>query len=137
LFDEVGKQFGIESIARMKISASNDINEKSITEFNNSGHKIDIYGIGTNLVTCQLQPFVFITLTNKLVGYSSLYKNSNNNQYIISEKAKDSLNREEIKLRSKLLLSKGECLNESNIYKTREALIHNLKSIYNIIILHK
>ena len=40
----------------MKIVASNDINEVAIEELNTSGHAIDMYGIGTNLVTCQAQP---------------------------------------------------------------------------------
>jgi hypothetical protein len=43
------------------VSASNDINERAIKEFNLKGHALDILGIGTNLVTCQLQPFVEIT----------------------------------------------------------------------------
>ncbi len=132
----MGKQYGIESIARMKISASNDINERSITEFNTAGHKIDIYGIGTNLVTCQLQPFVYITFENKKLGYSTLYKDINNT-YFISEKSIDELNSKETFQRSKLLLSKGQCHNESNINKTRESLIQNLKSIHDIICLNK
>lgn len=36
--------------------ASNDINEESLTKFNKGGHEIDVFGIGTNLVTCQKQP---------------------------------------------------------------------------------
>ena len=40
----------------MKIVASNDINEKTLQELNEAKHEIDIFGIGTNLVTCQLQP---------------------------------------------------------------------------------
>lgn len=48
------------------ISASNDINERSLKEFNEKvsfknwfkGHEIDTFGIGTNLVTCQAQPYM-------------------------------------------------------------------------------
>ena len=40
----------------MKIVASNDINEAAIKELNAKNHAIDMFGIGTNLVTCQAQP---------------------------------------------------------------------------------
>lgn len=40
----------------LKIVASNDINEKVLYELKNNKHEIDIFGIGTNLVTCQSQP---------------------------------------------------------------------------------
>jgi nicotinate phosphoribosyltransferase len=36
--------------------ASNDINEDSIRSLISRNHKIDVFGIGTNLVTCQAQP---------------------------------------------------------------------------------
>ena len=36
----------------MSIVASNDINEDRIREFNQVGHEMNVYGIGTNLVTC-------------------------------------------------------------------------------------
>ena len=36
----------------MKVVASNDINEKVIRELNAANHEIDVFGIGTNLVTC-------------------------------------------------------------------------------------
>merc|ERR1712194_225303 len=39
-----------------KVAASNDINEATLQSLNEQGHGIDIYGIGTNLVTCQAQP---------------------------------------------------------------------------------
>ena len=40
----------------LDIVASNDINEKILIELNQTGHAITVYGIGTNLVTCQAQP---------------------------------------------------------------------------------
>jgi len=36
--------------------ASNDINEPVLHKLRESGHEIDVFGIGTNLVTCQAQP---------------------------------------------------------------------------------
>jgi len=38
------------------IVASNDINETSLKALKENGHEIDVFGIGTNLVTCQAQP---------------------------------------------------------------------------------
>jgi len=40
----------------LKIVASNDINEAAIKELNSKNHAVDMFGIGTNLVTCQAQP---------------------------------------------------------------------------------
>ena len=41
---------------KCSIVASNDINETILHALNEQGHDIDVYGIGTNLVTCQAQP---------------------------------------------------------------------------------
>lgn len=43
-------------LTHLKIVASNDINEKAIKELKVQNHEIDMFGIGTNLVTCQAQP---------------------------------------------------------------------------------
>ena len=40
----------------LKIVASNDINEATLHALNQQGHSIDIFGIGTHLVTCHEQP---------------------------------------------------------------------------------
>jgi nicotinate phosphoribosyltransferase len=40
----------------LKIVASNDINEDVLHALNKQDHAITMYGIGTNLVTCQAQP---------------------------------------------------------------------------------
>jgi nicotinate phosphoribosyltransferase len=40
----------------LTITASNDINEKAMTEMYRQGHEINIFGIGTNQVTCEAQP---------------------------------------------------------------------------------
>ena len=52
LFAEVTERFG-KDLTHMKIVASNDINETTIKQLNAQQHAIDMFGIGTNLVTCQ------------------------------------------------------------------------------------
>lgn len=42
--------------ANLDIVASNDINEDVLHALNKQGHAITVFGIGTNLVTCQAQP---------------------------------------------------------------------------------
>ena len=48
---DTGNKFKYD-FSDMSIVASNDINEDRIREFNASGHEMNVYGIGTNLVTC-------------------------------------------------------------------------------------
>ena len=55
LWKEVGEKYN-QDFSNLAVVASNDINEKTIRELNDSNHEIDIFGIGTNLVTCQAQP---------------------------------------------------------------------------------
>jgi len=40
----------------LRIVASNDINEATLHALNQQGHSIDVFGIGTHLVTCHEQP---------------------------------------------------------------------------------
>lgn len=80
LFCKIAEETGYEEIRNITITASNDINENSINEFNKKGHAMDVYGIGTNLVTCQLQPFMEIKLSSldndkKCELENILYKN--------------------------------------------------------------
>jgi len=60
LVDLIADEYGNYGMKSMKISASNDINENSLKKFNKQGHNLHILGIGTNLVTCQLQPFCYV-----------------------------------------------------------------------------
>lgn len=55
LMKETGNKYK-HDFTKMAVVASNDINEITLTELNAAKHEIDIFGIGTNLVTCQLQP---------------------------------------------------------------------------------
>ena len=54
-FAEASTRFG-KDLTHMKVVASNDINEAAIKELNSRNHAVDMFGIGTNLVTCQAQP---------------------------------------------------------------------------------
>ncbi len=56
LFRHIAARFSIESFARLAIMASNDINESILLSLGQQGHEIDVFGIGTHLVTCQAQP---------------------------------------------------------------------------------
>ncbi|OEH78822.1 nicotinate phosphoribosyltransferase [Cyclospora cayetanensis] len=40
----------------LHIVVSNDLNEAAISALNDEGHEADVFGIGTNVVTCQSQP---------------------------------------------------------------------------------
>lgn len=55
-FEKVAERFKIPWFNSLTIVASNDINEDTILSLNEQGHKIDCFGIGTHLVTCQRQP---------------------------------------------------------------------------------
>ena len=51
MFKETGDMFG-KDFSNIKVVASNDINEGAIRDLIAKDHKIDVFGIGTHLVTC-------------------------------------------------------------------------------------
>jgi nicotinate phosphoribosyltransferase len=56
LFIDVGKMFKLPVFNDIDIVASDGINEEKMNDMNSKGHGITMFGIGTNLVTCQAQP---------------------------------------------------------------------------------
>nr|XP_050861410.1 nicotinate phosphoribosyltransferase isoform X4 [Vespula vulgaris] len=59
IFEKLAVKYNIPWFAQLTIVASNDINEETIISLNEQvkhSHKIDCFGIGTHLVTCQRQP---------------------------------------------------------------------------------
>ncbi|XP_043476446.1 nicotinate phosphoribosyltransferase isoform X1 [Leptopilina heterotoma] len=55
-FEKIAEKYNIPWFAKLTIVASNDINEETIISLNEQNHKINSFGIGTHLVTCQRQP---------------------------------------------------------------------------------
>ena len=55
IFHEVAEKTGYQKFLDMKICASNEINEQTLLSLNQQSHQVDIFGIGTHLVTCQNQ----------------------------------------------------------------------------------
>jgi nicotinate phosphoribosyltransferase len=56
MFHEMGDRYQRPFFYDLEIVASNDINESVLHSLNKQGHAITMFGIGTNLVTCQGQP---------------------------------------------------------------------------------
>lgn len=55
-YTQISVEYDLPWFKDLVIMASNDINEETILSLNDQGHKIDCFGIGTHLVTCQKQP---------------------------------------------------------------------------------
>eukprot|EP01102_Stenamoeba_stenopodia_P001958 TRINITY_DN11771_c0_g1_i1.p1 TRINITY_DN11771_c0_g1~~TRINITY_DN11771_c0_g1_i1.p1 ORF type:complete len:587 (+),score=118.00 TRINITY_DN11771_c0_g1_i1:96-1856(+) len=56
LFKSVAQQFNVDYFANLSIVASNDLSEKTLLSLNQQGHEINVFGIGTDVVTCKSQP---------------------------------------------------------------------------------
>jgi len=55
-FIEVAEKLNTPYMKNFNIMASNDINEQILISLEKQQHAIDMFGIGTHLVTCQKQP---------------------------------------------------------------------------------
>ncbi len=55
MLQQTGQHFNLP-LHSLRIVASNDINEATLHALNQQGHSIDVFGIGTHLVTCYEQP---------------------------------------------------------------------------------
>lgn len=55
MYRETGKKYGVP-FGDLKIVASNEINEDTLLSLFQQGHEVDIFGVGTHLVTCQADP---------------------------------------------------------------------------------
>lgn len=55
MFRETAERTGVD-FSGLLIAASNDINEEILLSLERQGNEIDIFGVGTHLVTCQAQP---------------------------------------------------------------------------------
>jgi nicotinate phosphoribosyltransferase len=55
MFREAGERLGVD-FAGLKIAASSEIDEQTLHALDEQGHEIDVFGIGTHLVTCRAQP---------------------------------------------------------------------------------
>lgn len=56
MFRDLAMTLNRPFLRRVIISASNDIDEEVLYALNKQGHAISLFGIGTNLVTCENQP---------------------------------------------------------------------------------
>ncbi|KAM6282111.1 LOW QUALITY PROTEIN: nicotinate phosphoribosyltransferase [Porphyrio hochstetteri] len=56
VFRACGAHFQVSWFENIPIAVSNDISEQSLEEFSQEGSEINMVGVGTNLVTCPLQP---------------------------------------------------------------------------------
>jgi nicotinate phosphoribosyltransferase len=56
IFRKIAERFSVEFFGRLVIVASNDIDESILLSLGQQGHEIDVFGVGTHLVTCRAQP---------------------------------------------------------------------------------
>eukprot|EP01121_Diplochlamys_sp_Union-15-3_P009700 TRINITY_DN2650_c0_g1_i4.p1 TRINITY_DN2650_c0_g1~~TRINITY_DN2650_c0_g1_i4.p1 ORF type:complete len:541 (+),score=90.76 TRINITY_DN2650_c0_g1_i4:59-1681(+) len=78
MFRKVAEQFNKPEIADLKIVASSDLSEEILYALDRQGHEIDVFGIGTSLVTCDGQPALGCVYKLVSINSKSRMKLSNN-----------------------------------------------------------
>lgn len=147
LFRKSAEISGNSGLRDLKVAASNDINEKSLRKFISDGHELDILGIGTNLVTCQLQPLMYIDCEimdmnyeydivnvidkegylRKRIVLQSPYNEKIDYNLEVNGKVENSM---------KLLFKEFEAFNEMDLGKSRNFAISNFRKIKHMIELY-
>jgi nicotinate phosphoribosyltransferase len=56
MFIAAAEKFNKEYFKKLTIFASNELSEEIILSLNKQGHEVDVFAVGTNLVTCKSQP---------------------------------------------------------------------------------
>jgi len=56
MFKEIAEKYKKPEFSKFTIMASNEIQEDALYDLQKSGHEVDSFGIGTNLITCLKQP---------------------------------------------------------------------------------
>uniref|UniRef100_A0A6B2L189 Nicotinate phosphoribosyltransferase n=1 Tax=Arcella intermedia TaxID=1963864 RepID=A0A6B2L189_9EUKA len=78
LFRLAGERFKVDYFEKLKICGSSDLDEEVLYSLNTQGHEIDIFGIGTNLVTCKGTPALGCVYKLVSIGGKPRIKLSNN-----------------------------------------------------------
>lgn len=55
MFRQVSRRFGVD-FDKLTIVASSELDEETLLSLKQQGHEIDVFGVGTHLVTCEAQP---------------------------------------------------------------------------------
>ncbi|CRH00846.1 nicotinate phosphoribosyltransferase, putative [Plasmodium relictum] len=79
IFIDISKKLNVP-FYDLKICVSNDINEKFIKFLNEQEHHIDIFAIGTNLITCQSQPSLGLIYKLVEINNEPCFKMTNENK---------------------------------------------------------
>ncbi|CRG93868.1 nicotinate phosphoribosyltransferase, putative [Plasmodium gallinaceum] len=79
IFNDISKKLNVP-FYDLKICVSNDINEKFIKFLNEQEHHIDIFAIGTNLITCQSQPSLGLIYKLVEINNEPCFKMTNENK---------------------------------------------------------
>lgn len=79
IFNDISQKLNVP-FNQLKICVSNDINEKIINYLNEEQNHIDIFAIGTNLITCQSQPSLGLVYKLVQINNAPCFKMTNENK---------------------------------------------------------